>query len=198
MRNGPRRTAWAVKLWWRCGEALSRIGRKPIIIPPQVELKVENGSVHIKGPLGTLASPIPAGITAEIQQGQLIFLREKNLPKFRALHGLARALANNAVLGVSKGFSKSLEVIGVGYKVSLSGRKLTLNVGYSHPVEFNVPEDLKVELKGSMITISGIDKQRVGWFADQVRQVRPPEPYKGKGIKYSDEVIRRKAGKTGI
>ena len=140
---------------------------------------------------------MPAAMKLKLEDGQLTVERPNDLKKNKALHGLTRSLLNNMVIGVSEGYSKVLEVNGVGYRVAKQGKKLTLNLGYSHPVEMEDPEGIETAVDGNKITISGIDKQKVGQYAAQIREKRPPEPYKGKGIKYSTEIIRRKAGKTG-
>ncbi len=177
---------------------MSRVGRMPISIPGTVTVNVaDNNRVSVKGPKGTLESQMPAEMKLKLENGQLTVERPNDLKKNKALHGLTRSLLNNMVIGVSEGYSKVLEVNGVGYRVAKQGKKLTLNLGYSHPVEMEDPEGIETAVDGNKITISGIDKQKVGQYAAQIREKRPPEPYKGKGIKYSTEIIRRKAGKTG-
>lgn len=177
---------------------MSRVGRMPISIPGTVTVNVaDNNRVSVKGPKGTLESQMPAAMKLKLEDGQLTVERPNDLKKNKALHGLTRSLLNNMVIGVSEGYSKVLEVNGVGYRVAKQGKKLTLNLGYSHPVEMEDPEGIETAVDGNKITVSGIDKQKVGQYAAQIREKRPPEPYKGKGIKYSTEIIRRKAGKTG-
>lgn len=177
---------------------MSRVGRMPISIPGTVTVNLaDNNQVSIKGPKGTLESQMPASMKLKLEDGNLIVERPNDLKKNKALHGLTRSLLNNMVIGVSEGYSKVLEVNGVGYSVAKQGKKLTLNLGYSHPVEMEDPQGIETAVDGNKITVSGIDKQKVGQYAAQIREKRPPEPYKGKGIKYSTEIIRRKAGKTG-
>ena len=179
---------------------MSRIGKKPIIIPDGVEVKIEGQKVSAKGPKGTLDLTIHRLTKAEFKEDGEKFIEvtvanPEKLPD-KALWGLTAKLIYNIVEGVSKGFEKKLEVNGVGYKVSLSGNKLKLEVGYSHPVEYVLPDGVEAKVEKNIITINGADKQSVGEVAAQIRRIRKPEPYKGKGIKYIDEVIRRKAGKT--
>ena len=176
---------------------MSRIGKKPIEIPAGVEVKVDGSTVTVKGPKATLTRDVHPNITVKVEGNEVLVERPNDQKQNRALHGLTRSLIANMVEGVNTGFSKVLEVNGVGYRAAVQGQKLTLTVGYSHPVEMTVPEGLKAEVNGNKITISGADKQQVGQFAAEVREKRPPEPYKGKGIKYADEHIRRKEGKAG-
>ena len=177
---------------------MSRIGKRPIQIPEGVEVKIEDQKVTVKGPKGELTCEVASEILVEKKDNQLQLSPKKKTKKTRALWGLWRALLQNAVIGVSSGFEKKLEIVGVGYRAEMRGDKLILNVGYSHPVEFPLPADVKAQVEGNIITVSGIDKQRVGEIAAQIRKVRKPEPYKGKGIKYVDEVIRRKEGKAAV
>lgn len=181
------------------GDRMSRIGRKPIQIPENVNVTVENRQVIVKGPKGQLSYVLPEGIDVNIDNKTIFVTRQSNLSKYKALHGLARSLISNMVVGVSEGFTKSLQIHGVGYRAQLSGNKIILNVGYSHPVEFVLPEGIKatVDEKQTTITLSGIDKQLLGQVAANLRAIRPPDPYKGKGIRYSDEVLKLKPGKTG-
>ncbi len=178
---------------------MSRIGRMPIAIPADVTVEVaENNVVTVKGPKGTLTRALPNEMTIDVNDGQVTISRPNDLKRERALHGLTRSLLNNMVVGVKDGFEKKLEVNGVGYRAAKSGNKLTLNLGYSHPVEMTDPEGITTEVQGTnVIIVKGIDKEAVGLFAAQIRDKRRPEPYKGKGIKYADEHIRRKVGKTG-
>ncbi len=177
---------------------MSRIGKQPIGIPDGVTIEVANGEVQAKGPKGTLRCVVPAGIGAKVEDGKLIFDRPDDKKESRARHGLARALANNMVIGVSSGFSKRLEIEGVGYRADVKGKVLNLLIGFSHLVKMDIPEGLKVSVEGNTkLQIEGADKQLVGQFAADVRSLRPPEPYKGKGIRYHDEHIRRKVGKAG-
>lgn len=178
---------------------MSRVGRMPITIPEGVEVKIDGSLVQVKGPKGALEKELPAIISLTMEDGQIIASRPSDDPVHRSLHGLTRSLLNNMVVGVTVGFEKSLDIIGVGYKAAKTGDMLTLNVGYSHPVEMDPGADLEVLVPTpNKVVVKGIDKEKVGAFAANVREIRPPEPYKGKGIKYSDEVIRRKAGKAGI
>jgi len=176
---------------------MSRIGKNPIDIPSGVEVSVGASEIQVKGPKGSLKTPVHAAVEYKIEDGKVIVSRVDDSRSARGQHGLRRTLLANCIDGVTKGFSKTLEVIGVGYKVSVQGKKVVLAVGYSHPVEFDLPAGLDAKVEGSKLTIEGIDKQMVGEVAAQIRRVRPPEPYKGKGIKYIDEYIRRKAGKSG-
>ena len=177
---------------------MSRIGRKPISLPPGVEINIESNNVTVKGPKGTLSQTIPEDITIDRQESELLVKRPSDAKKHRALHGLTRALVANMVEGVTKGFEKKLEMVGVGYRAQLQGSKLVINIGFSHPVEVEPPEGIEFEVPAvTKITVKGIDKQLVGNTAAHIRAIRKPEPYKGKGLKYENEVIRRKAGKTG-
>ncbi len=178
---------------------MSRIGRLPITVPAGVEVKIDGQQVEVKGPKGTLSRTFNPEIGIELKDGVLQCSRPDDEPETRSLHGLTRALLNNMIVGVTTGFSRQLDLVGVGYRASMNGRNLVLNVGLSHPCEMDPGEDLTVETPApNKIIISGIDKEKVGAFAADVRAVRPPEPYKGKGIKYAEEYIRRKAGKAGI
>lgn len=177
---------------------MSRIGYKVVNLPDGVEIKQNGNDVTVKGPKGELTRVFSDQITMKIDGNVVSFNREKDDNKTKALHGTMRANFANMVEGVTKGFSKTLNLVGVGYRVQLQGKKLVLNVGYSQPVEVPVPEEVKAEVPdNTTIKISGISKQAVGDFAAQIRGIRPPEPYKGKGIRYEDEYIRRKEGKTG-
>ena len=176
---------------------MSRIGRKPINIPAGVTASVDNGVITVKGPKGTLDFKFNPAMTVEIKGDVIEVTRPNDAKENRSLHGLTRTLIHNMVIGVTEGYSKTLEVNGVGYRASKAGKKLTLNLGYSHPVEMEDPEGLESEVQDNKIIIKGIDKEKVGQYAAEIRDKRRPEPYKGKGIKYADEVIRRKEGKTG-
>ena len=177
---------------------MSRIGRMPIAVPAGVTVEIaENNKVTVKGPKGELSRVLPSEMEIRQEEGQILVTRPNDLKKMKSLHGLTRTLVNNMVVGVTDGYTKQLEVNGVGYKASKSGNKLTLNLGYSHPVIMDDPEGLESVVEGNKITIKGIDKEKVGQYAAEIRDKRRPEPYKGKGIKYADEVIRRKVGKTG-
>lgn len=176
---------------------MSRIGKKPIAIPTGVEVKIDGTQVTVKGSKGTLQVEVLPVVKTEMTDGQLIFsIENPEEKKDRALWGLFRNLVNNAIIGVSQGFTKSLEINGVGFKAMMQGKDLSLNVGFSHPVLFKTPEGITIETEKNVIKISGIDKQMVGQAAAEIRAIKKPEPYKGKGIKYSDEIIRRKAGKV--
>jgi len=175
---------------------MSRLGKLPIQITNEIQSKIEDGFLIIKGPKGELKQKLHELVQIEVNENEIkVDVKNKDDKKEKAFWGLYRSLINNMVLGVKDGFEKKLEVNGVGYKVALSGQKLTLNVGYSHPVDFQLPEGIKGVVEGNVITISGFDKQLVGEISAQIRKTRKPEPYKGKGIKYIDEVIRRKEGK---
>ncbi|MBR6223383.1 MAG: 50S ribosomal protein L6 [Lachnospiraceae bacterium] len=177
---------------------MSRIGRMPIAIPAGVTVDIaENNKVTVKGPKGTLERVLPSEMNIEKQGEEIVVTRPNDLKKMKSLHGLTRTLIHNMVVGVTDGYEKKLEVNGVGYKVAKQGKKLVLSLGYSHPVEIEDPEGLESVVEGNNITVKGIDKEKVGQYAAEIRTKRPPEPYKGKGIKYADEVIRRKVGKTG-
>ena len=178
---------------------MSRIGRAPVAIPAGVEVNVaDNNVVTVKGPKGTLTQQFNENLTITVEGNVITVARPNDLKENRALHGLTRSLINNMVVGVTEGFKKTLEVNGVGYRVALEGNKLVMNLGFSHQVIMEAPAGITVEVPNpNLIIVSGYDKQLVGQFAANIREKRPPEPYKGKGIKYSDEVIRRKVGKTG-
>ena len=177
---------------------MSRIGRMPIAVPAGVTVDIaENNHVTVKGPKGTLEKTLPTEMEITLEGAEVIVKRPNDLKKMKSLHGLTRSLIQNMVTGVTEGYKKTLEVNGVGYRAAKQGKTLTLNLGYSHPVEMTDPEGIETTVEGNNIIVSGIDKEKVGQFAAEIRDKRRPEPYKGKGIKYSDEVIRRKAGKTG-
>jgi len=171
----------------------------PVVIPDGVDIKIKGSHVQVKGPKGELQHTFPADMEIKLDDGEVTVARPTDEPNHRALHGMTRALINNMVVGVSAGFSKVLEINGVGYRAGLEGKDLVLNVGYSHSVKVEPPEGIEFEVdeRTRQITIKGYDKQVVGHIAADIRKVRPPEPYKGKGIKYLDERIRRKAGKAG-
>lgn len=179
---------------------MSRIGRNPIPIPKAVQVTVTDGVVQVKGPKGALHTPVPAGISVAVDGQQVVVTRDGDLPPVRALHGLVRALLANAISGVTAGFKRELDIVGVGYKAELKNpREVVLSLGFSHQVTYKVPEGVAVsyDAKANRLTIEGIDKQRVGQVAAEIRSVRPPDVYKGKGVKYADEVLKLKAGKTG-
>jgi large subunit ribosomal protein L6 len=175
---------------------VSRVGKKPINIK-DVELTQDNGELKVKGKLGELSSAIHQNIEISVEENEVIVKRPDDSKENRALHGLTRALIQNMVTGVTEGYTKSLEIVGVGYRAEMKGENLLLNIGYSHPIYFQPPKEIKIETTSpTQIKISGIDKELVGLVAAKIRSFREPEPYKGKGIKYSDEVIVKKAGKT--
>jgi large subunit ribosomal protein L6 len=178
---------------------MSRIGRLPVEIPAGVEVKVEAGNkVTVKGPLGTLVKELPVEMDIKVEENQVVVTRPNDLKKMKSLHGLTRTLIANMVTGVTKGYEKVLEINGVGYRAQKQGKKIVLALGYSPPVEMEDPEGIESIVEGqNKITVKGIDKEKVGQYAAEIREKRRPEPYKGKGIKYADEVIRRKVGKTG-
>src|SRR3954453_13257513 len=177
---------------------MSRIGRSPVEVPDKVEIDVSGQTVRVKGPKGELAVPVGQGVEVRQENGSIVVERASDAPEHRAMHGLTRSLIQNAVTGVTDGFTKTLVIQGVGYRGSLQGRDINLQVGYSHPVTINPREGIDFEMpNATTIVVRGIDKQRVGQMAAEIRKVRPPEPYKGKGIRYSDEQIRRKVGKAG-
>lgn len=176
---------------------MSRVGNKVIQIPSGVEVKVDGRHFTVKGKLGELSCDIPADISCTLENNQLSFARSGNKPQERSNHGLARALVNNLVVGVTDGFKRVLELEGTGYKWEVRGDKVALTMGYSHPVEIALPSGIKAEIKGGSCTISGSDKQMVGFIAAAIRRARKVEPYKGKGIRYQGEYVRRKAGKAG-
>jgi len=178
---------------------MSRIGRMPIAVPAGVTVDIaENNQVTVKGPKGTLIRVLPEEMEIKLDGEQVVVSRPNDLKRMRSLHGLTRTLIANMVTGVTEGYEKVLEVNGVGYRAQKQGKKLVLSLGYSHPVEMEDPEGIETVLEGqNKITVKGIDKEKVGQYAAEIRSKRAPEPYKGKGIKYADEVIRRKVGKTG-
>ena len=177
---------------------MSRIGRAPIPVPAGVEVRLDGRRITVKGPKGTLERDLPGTIAVRQEGDTLLVERPDEERRTRALHGLVRSLVNNMVVGVTDGYHKGLEITGVGYRAALSGRKLTLNLGYSHPVEIDPPEGISFEVENpTRLAVVGIDKELVGQVAAQVRSTRKPEPYKGKGVRYAGEYIRRKAGKAG-
>lgn len=177
---------------------MSRIGRKPIPVPEGVTVKIDGQSVSVKGPKGELSRTVHRDMTIKMADNQIVVERPSDDKTHRSLHGLTRTLIDNMITGVTKGFSKSLEISGVGYRAAKAGQKLTLTLGYSHPVEVVPPQGLNIEVPAAnKIVISGADKEAVGELAAKIRSLRQPEPYKGKGIKYEGEVIRRKVGKAG-
>ena len=178
---------------------MSRIGRLPVEIPAGVEVTVaENNVVTVKGPKGTLTESLPVEMDIKGENNQVVVTRPNDLKKMKSLHGLTRTLVANMVTGGTKGYEKVLEINGVGYRAQKKGKEITFNLGFSHPVVMTDPEGIETEMDGqNIIIVKGIDKEKVGQYAAEIRELRKPEPYKGKGIKYADEVIRRKVGKTG-
>ncbi len=176
---------------------MSRIGKLPVQIPAGVTITVDNGVIKVAGPKGNLEQPVLDQVTISVENDQLVVARKNDEKMARSQHGLMRALIQNMVTGVTSGFERKLEVNGVGFKVALQGNTLVLSLGFSHPVEFTPPAGVNITVDKMNITISGIDKQQVGQVAADIRALKKPEPYKGKGIKYADEYILRKAGKTG-
>ncbi len=176
---------------------MSRIGKNPVAIPKNVNIKFEGGICRVEASNNKLELPIPLGIKIEIKDTEILVTRENESKKVKSLHGTIRVLISNMVKGVSEGFKKELEINGVGYKAQMKGKSLVLNIGFSHPVDIPVPEGLKVSTpSATRVTIEGIDKQRVGEFAAKIRRIYPPEPYKGKGIRYLGEEVRKKLGKA--
>ncbi|MCB1042548.1 MAG: 50S ribosomal protein L6 [Acidobacteria bacterium] len=182
---------------------MSRIGRLPIAIPGNVKATIQGGTIQVEGPKGKLQAPVPEGITASLENGELVFSRNSELGPIRARHGLARSLAANCVKGVTEGFERKLRVVGVGYRVAVQGNNIEFHLGYSHPINFALPKgisataDIDKASKATILTLQGIDKQLIGQVAANIRSLRKPEPYKGKGIRYEEEKIRIKAGKSG-
>lgn len=177
---------------------MSRIGKVPVVIPKGVDVKIDRNEVCVKGPKGALSFVAPSRVTVERQDGAVVVRRHGDDKQARAYHGLAQRIIRNMVIGVTDGFRKELEIQGVGYRAAAEGQKLTLQLGYSHPVVYDVPKTMKVETpKPTSIILTGHDKQEVGQVASEIRGFRPPEPYKGKGIRYAGERVRRKVGKTG-
>ena len=178
---------------------MSRIGGKPVALPDKVKVTVQDAGLLVEGPKGKLQTSLPKGISAEVKDGELNFARSSEDRTVRAAHGLARSLAANAVKGVSEGFEKRLEIKGVGYRAAAKGKGIQLNLGYSHQVEFTAPDGIELAVEDqTKLVVRGIDKQAVGQVAANIRALRPPDAYKGKGIRYSDEIIRLKAGKAGV
>ncbi len=176
---------------------MSRVGRMPIVMPKDVKVVSDPSKVEVTGPKGALAHPLPQGISVSVDGGKVVVRRANDQRTSRALQGLMRSLVANMVTGVTHGFEKKLEIVGVGFRADLQGNALRLTVGYSHPIVFPVPKGIKVEIeKQTLLTVRGIDRQQVGIVAAQLRSIKPPEPYKGKGIRYLGEHIRKKVGKT--
>jgi len=178
---------------------MSRIGKLPVPVPKGVEISITGEAVRVKGPKGQLQVGLLPGISAVVEDGELKVARADEERQTRSYHGLVRALLSNAALGVSQGWSKDLEIVGIGYRAESKGRSVLFNLGYSHPIDFALPEgiDVDVDAKANKVTVRGIDRQQVGQIAADIRSLRPPEPYKGKGIRYATERVRTKAGKQG-
>ena len=177
---------------------MSRVGRKVIVVPAGVRVQVSDRALEVQGPKGKLSTPVPPGIQFALEGQQLSCLRSNDEQKLRAFHGMARALAQNAIKGVTEGFSKDLDIVGVGYRAQVEGNKVVFALGFSHPIEFKVPDGIKVAVeKQTHLTVSGIDRQKVGQVAAEIRDLRRPDPYKQKGIRYVGELLKKKAGKAG-
>jgi large subunit ribosomal protein L6 len=177
---------------------MSRVGRKVIAVPAGVKVSVSESALEVQGPKGKLTTPVPPGITFALQGQELSCQRASDARQLRAFHGLARALAQNAITGVTMGFAKDLDIVGVGYRAQVEGNKVVFALGYSHPVEYQMPEGIKIAVeKQTRLTVSGIDRQKVGQVAAEIRSLRKPDPYKQKGIRYVGEVLKKKAGKAG-
>jgi large subunit ribosomal protein L6 len=176
---------------------MSRIGRQPIPIESGVKIAIDDGRVSVEGPKGKLEQSLPSGISAVIEEQQMLVRRRDDSKRQRSLHGLSRALLFNAVHGVSKGFVKQLEIHGVGYRAELQGRTVKFSLGYSHPIEYKIPDGIDITVQRSLLTVTGCDRQQVGQVAAVIRSLRPPDVYKLKGIRYAGEQLRKKAGKTG-
>ncbi len=176
---------------------MSRTGKQPVAVPDKVKINLDNDQIRVEGPLGKLSQSMHEEITVELKDKEVLVTRKNDEPKSRALHGLMRSLINNMVLGVSQGFKKELDIQGVGYRAEVKGKVLNLNLGFSHPVEFPIPDGIQVKVdKQTHVEITGYDKVQVGQTAADIRKIRPPEPYKGKGVRYSNEVVLRKTGKS--
>lgn len=175
---------------------MSKVGKQPIDIPNSVEVKIDGKKIDVKGPKGSLDIKLPRLVEAQVKDDQIIVTVKKDSDKAKALHGTYRSHVANMVHGVTDGWTKKLEMVGTGYRAEVTGNTLVLTVGYSHPVEMDIPEGINAKVEKLDITLDGIDKESVGQFAASIRSVRPPEPYKGKGIRYKDEVVRRKPGKA--
>jgi large subunit ribosomal protein L6 len=177
---------------------MSRIGKKPIAIPKGVTVKIDGDTVDVKGPKGQLRQPLPPGINAVVEDGQLLTRKSSDERQFDKFHGLARSLVNNAVVGVTEGFKKELDIVGVGYRAEVKGKQIVLALGYSHPIVFDIPTGIDVAIeKQTHVTVTGVDRQLVGQVAANLRRLRKPDPYQQKGVRYTGEVLKKKAGKTG-
>lgn len=177
---------------------MSRVGRKPIALPSGVKVNISETQLEVQGPKGKLQTPVPPGISFSMENGELVCQRQSDARQQRAFHGLARALAGNAVKGVTEGFTRELDIVGVGYRAQVEGKKVVFALGFSHPVVYPIPEGIEVKVdKNNRVTVSGIDRQMVGQVAAEIRKLRKPDPYKQKGIRYVGEVLKKKAGKAG-
>ncbi|MDO5537562.1 MAG: 50S ribosomal protein L6 [Desulfovibrionaceae bacterium] len=176
---------------------MSRIGKMPVVVPANVEVTIGADTINVKGPKGQVSTPVCPLIEYEMKDGHIQLTRKDETRESNAQHGLRRTLLHNCIVGVTEGFTKALEVVGVGYRVAVKGPVIELQVGYSHPVLVDVPDGITAVAEGNVLKLSGADKEKVGEFAAQIRRIRKPEPYKGKGIKYTTETIRRKVGKSG-
>lgn len=178
---------------------MSRIGKQPIPVPKGVDVAISGDVINVKGPKGQLKVNVLPGISVALEDGNVNISRANDEPQTRSFHGLVRALLANATAGVSEGWSKKLEIVGIGYRAESKGKSVIFNVGYSHPIDFAVPDGIEIDVdaKANLVTVNGIDRQQVGQIAAEIRGLRPPEPYKGKGIRYVDERVRTKAGKQG-
>jgi large subunit ribosomal protein L6 len=177
---------------------MSRIGKKPIAIPKGVTVKVDASAVEVKGPKGQMRQPLPPGVTAVVEDGQLLTRRAEDDRQLDKFHGLARSLVNNAVVGVTEGWKRELDIVGVGYRAEMKGQQVVLALGYSHPVVFDIPKGIDIAIeKQTHITVTGVDRQLVGQVAANLRRLRKPDPYQQKGVRYTGEILKKKAGKTG-
>jgi large subunit ribosomal protein L6 len=177
---------------------MSRIGKKPIAIPKGVTVKVDGNTVEVKGPKGSMRQPLPPGVNAVVEDGQLLTRKDAEERALDKFHGLARSLVNNAVIGVTDGWKRELDIVGVGYRAEMKGKQVVLALGYSHPIVFDVPSGIDVAIeKQTHITVTGVDRQLVGQVAANLRRLRKPDPYQQKGVRYTGEVLKKKAGKTG-
>jgi large subunit ribosomal protein L6 len=179
---------------------MSRIGKKPVPIPKGVEVTIEESVIRVKGPKGSLEVPVLPGVSAAIEDGVVTLTRSGDERQLRSFHGLNRALLANATTGVSEGWKKQLDIVGIGYRAEKRANEVVFNLGYSHPINFPIPDGIEIEVdsKTNQVTVMGIDRQQVGQIAAEIRALRPPEPYKGKGVRYADERVRTKAGKQGV
>ena len=177
---------------------MSRIGKQPVPIPEKVKIQIGKSAIQVSGPKGSMTSPVPRGIACQQNDNELVFTRSDDTGQHRAFHGLARALAANAVQGVFEGFTKELDIVGVGFKAETKGQSVIFSLGFSHPIEYPIPEGIEVKVdKQTRLKVSGVDRQQVGQVAAVIRSLRKPDPYKNKGIRYLGEILKKKAGKTG-